>query len=163
MLHTGVDTRHFRPTMRNGEARPTILFAGKVAWNKGVGVLLDAACRLRSEFPGLRLRMLGRGEKEVVAELRTRASQGGGDGLLEVPGFISREELPAEMGSADVFAAPSRYEGGPGFVYLEAMACGVPVIACEGSGATEVIRTGENGLLVPPDDVDRSSTLCGDC
>lgn len=154
VLHTGVDIRHFCPRARNGPGRLTILFAGKIARNKGVGVLLDAACRLRSEFPDLRLRMLGQGEKEVVAELQTRASQGGSDGLLELPGFVSREALPAELGSADIFAAPSRYEGGPGFVYLEAMACGVPVIACEGSGATEVIRTGENGLLVPPDDVD---------
>jgi glycosyltransferase involved in cell wall biosynthesis len=46
------------------------------------------------------------------------------------------------------------YEGGPGFVYLEAMACGLPVIACEGSGASEAVLAGETGLLVPPGDVE---------
>lgn len=46
------------------------------------------------------------------------------------------------------------YEGGPGFVYLEAMACRLPVIACECSGAAEVVVPEENGLLVPPRDVD---------
>ena len=63
-------------------------------------------------------------------------------------------ELPEHLSRAHVFAAPSLYEGGPGFVYLEAMACGLPVIACAGSGAAEVVFPGENGLLVPPGDVD---------
>ncbi len=46
------------------------------------------------------------------------------------------------------------YEGGPGFVYLEAMGCGLPVIGCAGSGLTEIIKNEVNGLLVPPGDVD---------
>jgi glycosyltransferase involved in cell wall biosynthesis len=53
-----------------------------------------------------------------------------------------------------VFAAPSVYEGGPGFVYLEAMACGVPVVACKGSGVEEIISDGVSGALVPPGDHD---------
>jgi glycosyltransferase involved in cell wall biosynthesis len=72
--------------------------------------------------------------------------------LLEFTGFVAREELPRHLCTADVFAAPSCYEGGPGFVYLEAMACGLPVIACAGSGAAEVITAGVTGLLVAPHD-----------
>jgi len=72
--------------------------------------------------------------------------------VIELGGFVPREHLPEELSRAHVFAAPSVYEGGPGFVYLEAMACGLPVIACEGSGAAEVVRHGETGLLVPPRD-----------
>jgi glycosyltransferase involved in cell wall biosynthesis len=167
VIHTGVDIRHFRPKKRVAEGagrreRPTIVFAGKIARNKGVGTLLEAACRLLADYPDLRLRMLGRGEKEVFAELRWRAARSGTPSLLELPGFVDRDGLPAELGCADVFAAPSRYEGGPGFVYLEAMACGLPVIACEGSGAAEVVHHGENGFLVPPDDVDAlAATLHG--
>ena len=51
-----------------------------------------------------------------------------------------------------MFAAPSLYEGGPGFVYLEAMACGLPVVATSGSGASEVVIQDENGVLVEPGD-----------
>jgi glycosyltransferase involved in cell wall biosynthesis len=73
---------------------------------------------------------------------------------LELAGFVERRSLPAELGRAHAFAAPSLYEGGPGFVYLEAMACGLPVVACEGSGVSELVRSGENGVLTPPGDVE---------
>jgi glycogen(starch) synthase len=154
VLHTGVDTHHFSPKEVAREERPTLLFAGKITWNKGVIPLLEAAMQVAGSFPNLRLRMLGRGEKQVVAELHARAATRGFKDLLELPGFVDRDTLPAELSRADVFAAPSRYEGGPGFVYLEAMACGLPVIACDGSGAAEVIVPGKTGALVPPDDVD---------
>ena len=154
VLHSGVNTRHFSPRPVDRDERPTIVFAGKVTWNKGVLPLLEAALRLAPTFPGLRLRMLGRGDKHVVAELQIRAAARGCSELLELPGFVDRDVLPIELSRADVFAAPSRYEGGPGFVYLEAMACGLPVIACEASGAAEVVVPGENGELIGPDDVD---------
>ena len=75
-------------------------------------------------------------------------------GLVDMIGYVPRETLPDHLSRAHVFAAPSMYEGGPGFVYLEAMACGLPVVACSGSGAAEVVLHGRNGVLVPPADVD---------
>lgn len=153
VLHTGVDTKLFRPGDEVKAERPTIIFVGKVARNKGADGLVDACCQLAREIPGLRLELLGRGEPGFVAGLRACAEAAGFPDLLELPGFVRREELPARLARSHVFAAPSVYEGGPGFVYLEAMACGLPVIACSGSGASEVVRPGENGLLVPPGDV----------
>ena len=116
-------------------------------------LLVDAACELAREFPELQLRLLGRGEPAIVAELQTRAQFAGLPDLLDMPGFVDRAELPAHFARAHIFAAPSQYEGGPGFVYLEAMACGLPVIACAGSGAAEVIAPEQTGLLVPAEDV----------
>jgi glycosyltransferase involved in cell wall biosynthesis len=153
LLHTGVDTGLFRPRAVAKSRRPTVIFVGKIARNKGVGILLDACCSLAHEIPDLQVRMLGRGEPGPIDELRARSSSNGSAGLLDLAGFVARDELPDHLSRAHVFAAPSVYEGGPGFVYLEAMACGLPVIACEGSGAAEVVRPGENGLLVPPGDV----------
>lgn len=153
VLHTGVDTKLFRPAAGPRADRPTVVFVGKLARTKGVDVLVEAACQVARDHPGLRLKLLGRGEAALVRELRERAESGGCPDLLELPGFVHRQDLPKSLARAHVFAAPSVYEGGPGFVYLEAMACGLPVIACSGSGAAEVVRPGENGLLVPPGDV----------
>ena len=153
IIHTGVDVEQFRPGKSAPAKRPTIVFAGKLARNKGVFLLAEAASRLTAEFPDLQLRLLGRGQPQIVEQLRNIAASKGGHDLLDFPGFISPSDLPEHLCRAHVFAAPSEYEGGPGFVYLEAMACGLPVIACAGSGASEVVREGENGLLVPPRDV----------
>jgi glycosyltransferase involved in cell wall biosynthesis len=153
-IHTGVDTEFFAPRAVPKPDRPTIVFAGKLVRNKGVHLLLEAACQLAREFPGLHLSLLGRGDANIIGELRARASAAGLPDLLGLPGFVARNDMPEHLSRAHVFAAPSQYEGGPGFVYLEAMACGLPVIGCAGSGAAEVIREGENGLLVPPNDLD---------
>ena len=157
VLHTGVDTELFGPLDGMKAARPTIVFAGKLARNKGIGLLVEAVLRLADDFPGLRLQILGRGEADVVAELRAAAALHGRTDLLELVGFVNRQQIPNYFSQAHVFAAPSRYEGGPGFVYLEAMACGLPVIACEGSGAAEVVQPGVTGFLIPPGDVEALS------
>ena len=89
-----------------------------------------------------------------LAALRPTASRAGLPHVLDLVGFVDRRELPAHLSRAHVLAAPSRYEGGPGFVLLEAMACGLPVVACEGSGTAEVVDPGRTGFLVPPDDAE---------
>jgi glycosyltransferase involved in cell wall biosynthesis len=153
IIHTGVDTKLFSPRNVPKDARPTIVFAGKLVRNKGVHLLVEASGGLAKEFPGLQLRLLGRGDQKVLDELRAIARSAGTEDMLDMPGFVDRTELPEHFSRAHIFAAPSEYEGGPGFVYLEAMACGLPAIASSGSGSAEVVRHGENGLLVPPRDV----------
>jgi glycosyltransferase involved in cell wall biosynthesis len=154
ILHTGVDTRLFAPRNVTRESRPTIIFAGNLAATKGVGLLVEAACRLAVEFPALQLCLMGRGEANYVAELQTKARAAGRPDLLAILGYVPQQDLARHFSRAHVFAAPSVYEGGPGFVYLEAMSCGLPVVACTGSGAAEVVTPGENGLLVPPGDLE---------
>jgi glycosyltransferase involved in cell wall biosynthesis len=150
VIHTGVDTTVFSPLPVNKNKNPLIIFIGKIVPNKGVVELVEAAIRLSTDFPGLRLRMIGKGEDKFILKLKEKAEYSGAQNLLEFPGFLPREALPEELCRADIFAAPSWYEGGPGFVYLEAMACGLPVIGCSGSGMEENIIHGYNGLLVPP-------------
>ncbi len=152
IIHTGIDTTRFAPRDVPKAERPTIVFAGKLARNKGVPDLVRAALGLVDEFPDLQLRLLGRGDPDVLGEARALAASAGRPDLLETPGFVAHEDLPGHFSRAHVFAAPSHYEGGPGFVYLEAMACELPTIACSGSGAAEVVIDGETGLLVPPGD-----------
>lgn len=153
-LHTGVDLKLFRPLPVAKASRPTVVFVGKLVPNKGVELLVDAACRLAADIPGLHLRLLGRSEAVLVEALRGKVAARGLEAMLDLPGPVAREQLPDHLARAHVFAAPSQYEGGPGFVYLEAMGCGLPVIACSGSGAAEAVAHGESGLLLPPGDLE---------
>lgn len=152
VIHTGVDTKFFAPKAAPKAARPTIVFAGKLVPNKGVFALVDAAMELAAELPDLQVRLLGRADENVARELRRRASSTGRGELLDFAGFIPRQKLPEQLSTSHVFAAPAPHEPGPGLVYLEAMACGLPAIACAGSGAAEVVRHEETGLLIPPND-----------
>jgi dTDP-4-amino-4,6-dideoxygalactose transaminase len=161
VLHTGVDTQLFRPGAASKERRPTIVFVGKVEPAKGIDVLVEATCRVAQDYPDVQLRIIGEGDPDFVQELRAQAAARDRPDLLEFTGFVRSSELPAHLNRAHILAGPSVYEGGPGFVYLEAMACGLPVIASRGSGAAEAVRDQETGLLVPPRDVDALAVALG--
>ena len=147
VLHTGVDTELFTPRAIPKETRPTLLYVGKLARNKGVLALIQAALDLLPHFPDLQVRLAGQGD--ALREIEAMAKQGP-PGFLDLRGFVARDRLAEEFSRAHIFAAPSLQEGGPGFVCLEAMACGLPVVACSGSGAAEAL--GGCGVLVPPGD-----------
>ena len=154
VLHTGVDTLRLQPAPAAVKsAIPTVVFVGKLVRNKGVLELVEAFCRLRRRHPTCRLLLAGAGEAAVRAAIEQLAARDQAQDAVQCLDFVSREALPSLLASAHVFAAPSIYEGGPGFVYLEAMACGLPVIGCAGSGAAEAITHESTGLLVPPRDV----------
>ena len=152
VLHTGVDTDQFRPLPISKASRPTVLFAGRVDPQKGADTLFEACCLLAPEFPDVELRLIGRADSPLARQLQLLAAERGLPQLLTAPGFLRHEGLPEEFSRAHVFAVPSISEGGPGFVYLEAMACGLPAIACLGTGAAEAIVDGVTGFLVPPSD-----------
>lgn len=153
-FHMGVDTELFSPRKVPRDSRPTVLFVGRITDNKGVFILLEAICRLTLRVPGLRLRVIGHGEPQTIQRLQRQAQESGCAEVLELVGFMPREDISEHLCRADLLAGPSIYEGGPGYVYLEAMSCGLPVIASEGSGAAEVVTHGQTGLLVKPGDVE---------
>lgn len=154
-IHTGVDAEFFTLNKAEKNDYPTIIFVGKFVQNKGVHELVEVASRLVIDYPNLRLRLIGKGSEEIINQLKNTALQFGAGSLLAFPGYIDKVDLPQELCRAHIFAAPSYYEGGPGFVYLEAMACGLPVVGCSGSGVDEIIESEKNGYLVPPKNIDK--------
>ena len=152
VLHAGVDVEAFAPAdPGRRDSVPRIAFVGRVARSKGADTLIESALHLRGTFPGLKVELMGRVEPSLDRDLRRAVAEA--PGLFEIAGALPRSALAERLARAWVLAAPSRYEGGPGFVYLEAMACGVPVIAGDAGGVREAFRHGEQGLFVPPGDV----------
>ena len=153
VIHLGVDTNLFKPQPVPKNGRPTIIFVGKIVPNKGIKELVEASSEVVKKIPDLKLRIIGTGEQKLISDIESKAADSGAGNLLEFAGYIHKEDLPEELSKAHVFAMPSYYEGGPGFVFLEAMACGLPVIGCSGSGVEEIVVSGETGILVPPKNI----------
>jgi glycosyltransferase involved in cell wall biosynthesis len=126
---------------------PIVFAAGRLAPQKGFGVLLEAAARWRDLEPAPLLVIAGDGP--LAGELRARAAALGV--RAEFPG--RRDDIPDLLASAAVFVLPSLWEGQP-LVLQEALRAGVPVVATHAGGIPDL--TGDDAaLLVPPGDAVR--------
>ena len=123
-------------------SRPAIVAAGRLADAKNYPLLIDAVAELRRTVPA-RLFILGQGDAE--AAMRAQVARLGLADAVVLCGF---QRNPWKyIARADVFALSSRYEGF-GNVLVEAMACGVPVVATASPGTREIVSVGTDGLLV---------------
>lgn len=137
-----VDSRRVVPPGQ--QRRPLVLAVGRLAAQKGFGVLLEAAALWRDIQPAPRLVIVGEGPLE--AQLKDRAASLG----LGVEFAGSRPDVPALLACAQVFVLPSVWEGQP-LILQEALRAGVPVVATRVGGIPELTGDGA-ALLVPPGD-----------
>lgn len=122
---------------------------------KNIPTIIDVFQRLRARYP-VRLLMVGDGPEVPAAEERTRSL-----GLEDAVHFLGAQEyLEDLLPLADVFLLPSQHESF-GLAALEAMSCGVAVVATSEGGTREVIRNGENGFVHDPHDVDGMAASIG--
>jgi glycosyltransferase involved in cell wall biosynthesis len=124
-----------------GPGQPVVLGVGRLAAQKGFGLLLDAAARWRDLQPEPLLVIAGSGP--LAAELETRAASLG----LTVRFVGQRSDVPALLAAADVFVLPSVWEG-QALILQEALRAGVPVVAIRVGGNPEL--TGEDAAVLVP-------------
>jgi colanic acid/amylovoran biosynthesis glycosyltransferase len=132
-----------------------LLFVGRLVAKKGVDVLIDACALLRSELPELDVEIVGGGP--LAEELEGRARRSGVSDRIHFLGPQPADVVDAAFRRASLVVLPSRIDehgdrDGMPTVLVEAMARGVPVISTELVGIPELVRDGETGLLVAPED-----------
>ena len=147
VVYNGTDTNFFSPASSRDNL-PTILVVGNLLTGKGHELVLRALAQLKDSYPSLQCQMIGEGADRtrftaLAAELNLSDQ-------VHFLGRRSRAEVAEAMRHCTVFVLPSRNEG-LGCVYLEAMSCAKPAIACHGQGIDEIIQHGRNGWLIPID------------
>jgi len=157
VVHNGIDTALFSPQpdpatlARLGldPGRPVVIFVGRITRQKGLPHLLRAMRAVRRSAQ-LVLCASAPDTAQIAAEVETEVTALGDSGFdvswLRDP--LPRADLIRLLSSSTVFVCPSVYEP-LGIVNLEAMACGIPVIASKVGGIPEVVVEGETGVLVP--------------
>jgi teichuronic acid biosynthesis glycosyltransferase TuaC len=157
-VYNGFDPRRFFPVNKEEarrrlglpEREKSILFVGNLLPVKGVHYLLQAFKQIVRDGNEARLYLIGDGP--LRSELAKQAEELGIAAHVSFLGRKPYEEIPLWINSADVVTLTSLSEGLPS-ILLETMGCGRPMVATDVGGISEVLKHGETGLLVPPEDV----------
>ena len=166
--YIGVDTRRFVPAEGSGP-RTHLLCVGRHVEKKGIDVLLKAFARVAPGFPGVDLLQVGSGP--LTPMLQALAASLGIAGRVRFLGSRPHEEVRRMMQEAYAFVLPSRRAASGdsealGIVFLEASACGRPVVSTVHGGIPEAVLHGETGLLAAEGDPEslaaHLATLLGD-
>lgn len=159
-LAPGIDTDHFSPAKKSPrirrelglEDKKVIVSVGRLVHRKGQDFLIDALPIIEQNIPNVHLLLVGEGPYR--SELEKRANSLGVRERITFIGRVQYAELPEYICAGDIFAMPSRSRlaglevEGLGIVYLEASACGLPVIGGVSGGAPDAVIEGETGFSV---------------
>ncbi|MDD4994899.1 MAG: glycosyltransferase family 4 protein [Patescibacteria group bacterium] len=126
-----------------------IVCVARLSWEKGLDYLIKSLPSVFQEFPNAHLVMVGEGNKRQEIERMIKELNLGS--RVTLLGKLPHEETLREMGKAQIFICPSLAEG-LGIVFIEAQACGAPVIGTRVGGIPDVISDNQTGLLIAPRD-----------
>lgn len=146
VIGNGVDETIFTP-IKNKTEDKYILFTGRLGYRKGLFDLIDCGKYICEKYPDVSFIIPGKGT--LLGKLQKRVEKMGIQERFKFLGYVDRERLINLYQNATIHIIPSHYEGLP-TVLLEAMSCGLPVVATAVSGNLDVVYDGENGILISP-------------
>jgi glycosyltransferase involved in cell wall biosynthesis len=147
VVRNGVDAHSFFPNTQKGNIELYVLYTGVLRARKGLFDLVQCASYVNKIRPGTKFYICGKGPFQNNMELAVKRM--GLEKQVVFLGYTDREILIRMYQNAAIQVIPSHYEGLP-TVLLEGMSCGLPVVATDIGGNNEVIDSGKNGFLVPP-------------
>jgi glycosyltransferase involved in cell wall biosynthesis len=155
VVHNGVNLENIKPAAEIAREKNFILGVGRLVPKKGFDTLLDVCGILKKR--GMRIKCLIAGDGADADILLARRDQLDLGDTVEFTGAATQDQIIDLMRKATVLCLPCRIAGDGNrdalpTVLLEALACGLPVISTNISGIPEIIDSGENGILVEPDD-----------
>ena len=158
VIANGIEPRHWRvPAARRSRMRrelgsPLVVYAGRLESEKGVQTLIDAVPALRRRVPGVRVVVIGHGT--AGDSLRRRARERRVGRAVTFTGWVPEDDLRAIVAAADAAVVPSLYEPF-GFVALEAMVLGAPLVVARTGGLADIVEDGTTGWLFEPGSADQ--------
>jgi len=149
VVHCGIDPAKFPTPDPVTEGAPRLVAIGRFSEQKGQLVLVEAMAQIVAQHPDAQLSLVGDGE--MRPEIEATIKSHGLEGNITLTGWLSEEEVRAELARAQALVMPSFAEGLP-MVIMEALAAGRPVIATYIAGIPELVQPGITGWLVPAGD-----------
>jgi L-malate glycosyltransferase len=152
IIHNAVDTKFFCPPNYKDNKSPYILYAGRLSAEKGLIDLVKSSAYVCKKYPNFKFFIAGNGPlerhlKKLVSNLELESN-------FFFAGNVNHKKLLEYYQNATVYVLPSYREGLP-TTLLEAMSCGVPVVATAISGISDLIDNLKTGLLVPPNNPEK--------
>jgi len=148
VIPNGCEQRQARAPL-GGE--PRLAYAGRLSAEKGIDILLRAFARVLEAVSRAQLEIVGDGP--MRSDLEALAEQLGIRDRVEFTGSLSTAEMERQLDTAWVQAVPSKWDEPFGMVAIEAMMRGTAVVASDGGGLRDIVRNGQTGLLVSPNDI----------
>ncbi|MBV1862923.1 MAG: glycosyltransferase family 4 protein [Rhodobacteraceae bacterium] len=149
IVHCAVEPERYEIARDQGQNTPHLTFVGRLASVKGLPILFEALPQILTDFPDLKVTLVGDGPERVQLEQDAKAM--GLAGVVEFAGYRSQSDVAEILQQTDMLVLPSFAEGVP-VVLMEAMAARVCVITTQVAGIPELVKNGVSGVLVPPGD-----------
>ena len=155
----GIDPGGYAPAERDPSRPFTVGYLGRIAPEKGIHLLCDAWRRLRAQgdLAGCRLELagyLGPEHRAYFDGVLRQVRDQGLDGEIRYRGVLELDAKVAFLRRLDLFAVPATYDDPKGLSLVEALACGVPVVAARRGTYVELLERTGGGVLIAPDDVE---------